>query len=48
LTAHRTAAVQVALAANPNVALAVLMNRLIPTVFDEHFRRDYSNNRNAI
>jgi len=48
LTAHRTAAVQVELAANPNVALAVLMNRLIPTVFDEHFRRDYSNNRNAI
>jgi ParB family transcriptional regulator, chromosome partitioning protein len=48
LTAHRTAAVQVALAANPNVALAVLMNRLIPTVFNEHFRRDYSNDRNAI
>jgi ParB family chromosome partitioning protein len=48
LTAHRTAAVQVELAANPNVALAVLMNRMIPTVFDEHFRRDYSNNRNAI
>jgi ParB family chromosome partitioning protein len=48
LTAHRTAAVQVELAANPNVALAVLMNRLIPMVFYEHFGRDYSNNRNAI
>jgi ParB family chromosome partitioning protein len=33
LTAHRTAAVQVELAAKPNIALAVLMQRLIPTVF---------------
>ena len=48
LTAHRTAAVQVELAANPNVALAVLMNRMIPKVFDEHFHHDYSNNRDAI
>jgi ParB family chromosome partitioning protein len=33
LTAHRTAAVQVELAAKPTIALAVLMQRLIPTVF---------------
>ncbi|QIE29814.1 ParB/RepB/Spo0J family partition protein [Caballeronia sp. SBC2] len=33
LTAHRTAAVQVELAAKPNIALSVLMQRLIPTVF---------------
>ena len=38
LTAHRTAAVQVELAAKPNVALAVLMQRLIPTVFSEQYR----------
>lgn len=35
LTAHRTAAVQVELAKNPGVALAVLMYRLIPAVFDD-------------
>jgi ParB family chromosome partitioning protein len=33
LTAHRTAAVQVELAAKPTIALALLMQRLIPTVF---------------
>lgn len=33
LTAHRTAAVQVELAGKPTIALAVLMQRLIPTVF---------------
>ncbi|WP_213781617.1 ParB/RepB/Spo0J family partition protein [Caballeronia sp. dw_276] len=33
LTAHRTVAVQVELAAKPTIALAVLMQRLIPTVF---------------
>lgn len=33
LSAHRTAAVQVELAAKPTIALAVLMQRLIPTVF---------------
>jgi ParB family chromosome partitioning protein len=38
LTAHRTAAVQVELAAKPNVALAVLMQRLIPTVFSKQYR----------
>jgi len=37
LTAHRTAAVQVELAANPNVALAVLMHRMIPTVFSNQY-----------
>jgi ParB family transcriptional regulator, chromosome partitioning protein len=33
LTAHRTAALQVELAAKPTIALAVLMQRLIPAVF---------------
>ena len=37
LTAHRTAAVQVELAAQPNVALAVFMHRMIPTVFGEKY-----------
>ena len=37
LTAHRTAAVQVELAAKPNVALALLMHRMIPTVFSEKY-----------
>ncbi|SMG61589.1 ParB/RepB/Spo0J family partition protein [Paraburkholderia susongensis] len=41
LTAHRTAAVQVELSRNPVVALAVLMNRLIPVVFSSHFRGLY-------
>ncbi|MEM5406282.1 ParB/RepB/Spo0J family partition protein [Paraburkholderia unamae] len=34
LTAHRTAAVRVELAANPRVAVAVLLHSLIPKVFD--------------
>ncbi|MDR5785241.1 ParB/RepB/Spo0J family partition protein [Caballeronia sp. LP003] len=42
LTAHRTAAVQVKLAAQPNVALAVLMHHMIPTVFAEHYGHEYS------
>jgi ParB family chromosome partitioning protein len=33
LTAHRTAAVQIELAQQPTVALAVLMYRMIPAVF---------------
>jgi ParB family chromosome partitioning protein len=37
LSAHRTAAVQVELAAQPNVALAVLMHRIIPTIFSDHY-----------
>ena len=41
LTAHRTAAVQAELARRPVVALAALMNRLIPTVFQEHYLRSY-------
>jgi len=48
LTAHRTAAVQVELAASPNVALAVLMQRMIPTVFEAQFRRDYLGARSAV
>jgi len=35
LTAHRTAAVQIELAQQPTVALAVLMYRMIPAVFDD-------------
>ena len=41
LTAHRTAAIQTELAKHPNVALAVLMSRMIPVVFDEHYERQY-------
>ncbi|CAE6850691.1 hypothetical protein R69746_07340 [Paraburkholderia aspalathi] len=41
LTAHRTAAIQTELARHPNVALAVLMSRMIPVVFDEHYERQY-------
>ncbi|MFM0564026.1 chromosome partitioning protein ParB, partial [Paraburkholderia sediminicola] len=37
LTAHRTAAVQIELARNPVAALAVLMHRLIPVVFDDRY-----------
>ena len=37
LTAHRTAVVQAELARRPVVALAALMTRLIPTVFEEHY-----------
>ncbi|REE06595.1 ParB family chromosome partitioning protein [Paraburkholderia sp. BL27I4N3] len=42
LTAHRTAAVQAELIRQPNAALAVLMVRLIPVVFDEVYERQYS------
>lgn len=42
LTAHRTAAVQAELARRPVVALAALMNRLIPTVFEEHYLSSYA------
>ena len=37
LTAHRTAAVQSELAANPSVALAILMHRMIPTIFSDRY-----------
>jgi ParB family transcriptional regulator, chromosome partitioning protein len=38
LTAHRTAAVQAEVSRRPNVALAILMHRMIPLVFDEQYR----------
>lgn len=41
LTAHRTAAIQAELARHPNGALAILMSRMIPVVFDEHYERQY-------
>lgn len=41
LTAHRTAAVQIELAQQPGVALAVLMQRMIPVVFDDVYARSY-------
>ncbi|WP_233860000.1 ParB/RepB/Spo0J family partition protein [Paraburkholderia sp. HD33-4] len=41
LTAHRTAAVQIELAQLPGVALAVLMQRMIPVVFDDLYARAY-------
>lgn len=41
LTAHRTAAVQIELAQQPNVALAVLMHRMIPAVFRDLYERTY-------
>ncbi|WP_322058475.1 ParB/RepB/Spo0J family partition protein [Paraburkholderia sp. J63] len=41
LTAHRTAAVQIELAKQPGVALAVLMQRMIPVVFDDVYARSY-------
>jgi len=41
LTAHRTAAIQTELARHPSVALAVLMSRMIPVVFEEHYERQY-------
>jgi len=43
LTAHRTAAVKVELAAQPNVALAVLMHRMIPSIFAEKYGNIYGN-----
>ncbi|KNH09913.1 putative plasmid stabilization protein [Candidatus Burkholderia brachyanthoides] len=42
LTAHRTAAVQVELAAQPGVALTVLMHHMIPTIFADHYGHMYS------
>ncbi|CAB3804591.1 ParB/RepB/Spo0J family partition protein [Paraburkholderia fynbosensis] len=42
LTAHRTAAVQAELSRRPVVALAALMNRVIPTVFDERYHFAYA------
>jgi ParB family transcriptional regulator, chromosome partitioning protein len=42
LTAHRTAAVQIELAQRPNVALAALMYRMIPVVFDDVYGRAYT------
>jgi ParB family chromosome partitioning protein len=41
LTAHRTAAVQIELAQQPTVALAVLMYRMIPVVFDDVYGPAY-------
>lgn len=41
LTAHRTAAVQIELARQPTVALAVLMYRMIPAVFDDVYGQSY-------
>ena len=41
LTAHRTAAVQIELAQQPTVALAVLMYRMIPAVFRDLYERTY-------
>jgi len=41
LTAHRTAAVQIELAQQPGVALAVLMYRMIPVVFDDVYGQSY-------
>jgi ParB family chromosome partitioning protein len=41
LTAHRTAAIQCELVRQPNAALAVLMARMIPVVFEEVYRRQY-------
>jgi ParB family chromosome partitioning protein len=45
LTAHRTAAIQTELARHPNVALAVLMSRMIPVVFEEHYETAVSGAR---
>ncbi|WP_250495337.1 ParB/RepB/Spo0J family partition protein [Caballeronia sp. GAWG1-1] len=42
LTAHRTAVVQVELAAQPGVAIAVLMHHMIPTIFADHYGHMYS------
>ena len=41
LTAHRTAAVQIELAQQPTVALAVLMYRMILVVFDDVYGQSY-------
>lgn len=37
LTAHRTAAVQAELIARPDVAMALLLQRMIPSVFQNHY-----------
>ena len=42
LTAHRTPAVQAELTTRPNVALAVLMVRMVPLVFEEIYSRQFS------
>jgi ParB family chromosome partitioning protein len=42
LTAHRTAAIQAELARQPNAALAVLMSRMIPVVFEEVYAREFT------
>jgi ParB family transcriptional regulator, chromosome partitioning protein len=42
LTAHRTAAIQVELARQPNAALAVLMSRMIPVVFEDVYAREFA------
>lgn len=42
LTAHRTAAVQIELSRHPTIALAAMMNRLIPVVFREHYLCSYA------
>ena len=42
LTAHRTAALQVELAARPDVALAVLLHSMVPVVFSSEYRGLYN------
>ena len=42
LTTHRTAAIQAELARQPNAALAVLMSRMIPVVFEEVYAREFA------
>lgn len=42
LTAHRTAAIQAELARQPNAALAVLMSRMIPVVFEDVYAREFA------
>ncbi|MFM0068908.1 hypothetical protein [Paraburkholderia aspalathi] len=41
LTAHRSAAVQIELAQQPGVALAVLMYRMIPVLFNDVYGQSY-------
>lgn len=42
LTAHRTAAIQAEVVRRPNVALAVMMHRMIPAVFAERYTAYYA------
>src|SRR5260370_11567092 len=42
LTAHRTAAIQAELARQPNAALAVLMSRMIPVVFEDVYVGEFA------